>query len=236
MLFRSDLDDCYLLFITGLTTASITGLAMASLMVFATVVARKVGINPDNVSALIASIMGDISAVGLLAFTAKYLFECKSLLKYLGPIVILSFLILLPIMLVLARKNPYTRDVVGTGWFPIITAMLISSVAGFVFDIAVGFFHSIAVVQPIINGVGGNLVAVQASRISTYFHLRGPLGQLPSEEGICDTESQQLVVEKSYRNNCPSPLVAFIGSRKSFFLRSCCCHALFFLESLLRLT
>lgn len=46
-------------------------------------------------------------------------------------------------------------------------AMLISSVGGLILDFMVSRFEGIAVFQPVINGVGGNLVAVQASRIST---------------------------------------------------------------------
>lgn len=40
-------------------------------------------------------------------------------------------------------------------------------------------FKGIAVFQPVINGVGGNLVAVQASRISTSLHRDSRLGKLP---------------------------------------------------------
>ena len=48
--------------------------------------------------------------------------------------------------------------------------MTISSLGGLILDKAVNKFHGIAVFQPVFNGVGGNLVAVQASRISTYLH------------------------------------------------------------------
>ncbi len=42
-------------------------------------------------------------------------------------------------------------------------------------------------VQPVINGVGGNLVAVQASRLSTWLHLHaGGAGRLPaSQPRVC---------------------------------------------------
>ena len=49
--------------------------------------------------------------------------------------------------------------------------MSISSLGGLILDKAVTKFRGIAVFQPLFNGVGGNLVAVQASRISTYLHL-----------------------------------------------------------------
>lgn len=39
-------------------------------------------------------------------------------------------------------------------------------------------FENLTVFQPVINGVGGNLVAVQASRISTALHKQAELGTL----------------------------------------------------------
>ena len=52
-------------------------------------------------------------------------------------------------------------------------------------------YEGVAVFQPVINGVGGNLVAVQASRISTELHRSGRPGQPPpadqSREELCLT-------------------------------------------------
>lgn len=81
------------------------------------------------------------------------------------------------------------------GWIPIILAMLISSMGGFILDHATNQFTRLAMFQPVVNGVGGNLVAVQASRLSTYLHKRSKLGHFP--EGI-----ECLI----------SPYRAFIGS------------------------
>ncbi|KAK2168291.1 hypothetical protein LSH36_18g03047 [Paralvinella palmiformis] len=55
----------------------------------------------------------------------------------------------------------------------------ISSVGGLILDFAVSSFRGIAVFQPVINGVGGNLVAVQASRLSTALHQVSKPGTLP---------------------------------------------------------
>merc|ERR1712130_606577 len=49
--------------------------------------------------------------------------------------------------------------------------------AHLILDFAVARWRGIAVFQPVMNGVGGNLVAVQASRLSTDLHC-GP-GSLP---------------------------------------------------------
>lgn len=57
--------------------------------------------------------------------------------------------------------------------------MLISSLGGYILDVATNRFERLAMFQPVINGVGGNLVAVQASRISTYLHRQGQPGRLP---------------------------------------------------------
>lgn len=59
----------------------------------------------------------------------------------------------------------------------------------------VAHFEGFAVFQPVINGVGGNLVAVHASRISTALHRDFQPGMLDMEEGgrrrkVCLTPGQ----------------------------------------------
>ena len=44
---------------------------------------------------------------------------------------------------------------------------------------AVDKFEGFAIFQPIINGIGGNLVSVQASKISTMLHQTATMGVLP---------------------------------------------------------
>lgn len=50
---------------------------------------------------------------------------------------------------------------------------------GLVLESAVDRFDNFAVFQPIINGIGGNLVSVQASKISTMLHQSSIMGILP---------------------------------------------------------
>lgn len=56
-------------------------------------------------------------------------------------------------------------------------AMVISSTGGFIMGSAVSVYQSIAVFQPVINGVGGNLVAIFASRLSTALHRTSTQGK-----------------------------------------------------------
>ena len=56
-----------------------------------------------------------------------------------------------------------------------------NSGGGLVLSQAVSRWRGIAIYSPIINGVGGNLVAVQASRISTSLHSAGIPGSRSSD-------------------------------------------------------
>lgn len=55
---------------------------------------------------------------------------------------------------------------------------ILRSCGGLILEFMVSRFENLTVFQPVINGVGGNLVAVQASRISTALHKQAELGTL----------------------------------------------------------
>lgn len=60
------------------------------------------------------------------------------------------------------------------------------SLGGLVLDQAVDSFEGFVVFQPIINGIGGNLVSVQSSKISTRLHQSSIMGILPPHGKICE--------------------------------------------------
>lgn len=64
------------------------------------------------------------------------------------------------------------------------TAFPYPSMGGLVLDKAVGIFNGFVVFQPIINGIGGNLVSVQASKISTMLHQSSIIGIIPPHAKI----------------------------------------------------
>lgn len=55
---------------------------------------------------------------------------------------------------------------------------------GLVLDAAVRIYSGFVVFQPIINGIGGNLVSVQASKISTMLHQSSIIGIIPPHAKI----------------------------------------------------
>lgn len=75
---------------------------------------------------------------------------------------------------------------------------------GIILDNAKERFPQLALYQPVINGVGGNLVSVQASRVSTALHRDSAPGHLPGKlPGTTGTVWK-------------SPLSVFMGSGMSY--------------------
>ncbi|XP_034724407.1 solute carrier family 41 member 3-like isoform X3 [Etheostoma cragini] len=201
---RVDVLQAAVLCASSVTTAVIAALSLGLLMVAVIIGSRKVGINPDNVATPIAASLGDLITLSLLAYVSS-LFFCHRDMWYLPPAVCGFFLLLIPAWVVIARRSPPVSDILKSGWQPVILAMSVSSIGGLILDktIANPNFEGMAVFTPVINGVGGNLVAIQASRMSTYLHQWSVPGALPFVMG----------------ENCPGPCAALCSSGGDFALR-----------------
>ncbi|XP_068567925.1 solute carrier family 41 member 3-like isoform X3 [Cebidichthys violaceus] len=213
---RVDVIQASVLCASSVTTAFIAALSLGLVMVAVIIGSRKVGINPDNVATPIAASLGDLVTLSLLAGVSS-LFFCyrgqrshvtsreppqegatKPDTWYLPPAVCGFFLLLLPAWVIITRRSPPIGEVLKSGWRPVILAMSISSIGGLILDKTVSNpnFEGMAVFTPVINGVGGNLVAIQASRMSTYLHYWSVPGALP------------FIMSE----NCPGPCAALCSS------------------------
>lgn len=181
------LDHSILLCSSSVATAFIASLLQGIIMVGVIVGSKKTGINPDNVATPIAASFGDLITLAILAWISQGLYSCLENYYYISPLVGVIFLALTPIWIIVAAKHPATRTVLHSGWEPVITAMVISSIGGLILDTTVSDPNLVGIVvyTPVINGIGGNLVAIQASRISTYLHLHSIPGELPDEPKGC---------------------------------------------------
>uniref|UniRef100_A0AAQ6A8N4 Solute carrier family 41 member n=1 Tax=Amphiprion ocellaris TaxID=80972 RepID=A0AAQ6A8N4_AMPOC len=181
-----ELDQAAVLCASSITTAFVAALSLGLVMIGVIIGSRKVGINPDNVATPIAASLGDLITLSLLAGVSTTLYEYIDI-WYLSPLVCLVFIALIPLWVVVARQSPQIREVLRSGWQPVIVAMSISSFGGLILDKTVSDpnFEGMAVFTPVINGVGGNLVAIQASRISTYLHFWSIPGVLPYKMSNC---------------------------------------------------
>lgn len=187
-----ELSRAILLCASSTSTAFIASLILSLVMVAVILGSRKVGVNPDNVATPIAASLGDLVTLSLLAAISSTLYRYTDI-TYLAPALCVLLIMVTPVWLLIARRNSSSREVLQSGWQPVLVAMLISSCGGLILDkmITDPRFQGMAVFTPVINGVGGNLVAIQASRISTYLHQSSIPGELPQGmKDLCPTVCQ----------------------------------------------
>ncbi|XP_069694260.1 solute carrier family 41 member 1-like isoform X2 [Periplaneta americana] len=181
---KFELDHAFLLCASSLVTASLASFVLGLITAAVIVFSRHCNINPDNVATPIAASLGDITSLALLAWISTVLYDAIGKQDWLAPLIISGYIMVTPLWVWIAKKNKHTREVLYSGWTPVMAAMLISSLGGLILDFMVSRFEGIAVFQPVINGVGGNLVAVQASRISTALHRDAELGTLADDDTV----------------------------------------------------
>lgn len=155
---------------SSVLTASVASFVLGLIMIAVIVVSKKLNINPDNVATPIAASLGDITTLALLSWIADLLYKSIGSSLVLPSIIILVGAITVPVCGYLAWKNSFTRQALDEGWVPVVSAMVISSAGGLILDYTVSNYKGIAVFQLVINGIGGNMAAVHASRLSTALH------------------------------------------------------------------
>lgn len=170
---------------SAVLTAELASIVLASVMVLVIFVCQRLRVNPDNVATPVAASLGDIITLALLAGSATLLHVTLGHHHWVAGILLGVTIFLVPVWAFLAHRNIYTREVLSQGWLPILLAIVVSSGGGYILEFASNKYEGLAAYQPVINGVGGNLVAVQASRISTYLHLNAERRGLPPGESRC---------------------------------------------------
>lgn len=197
-----DWENALILCASSMLTANIASFVLGTMMILVIVGSYKVRIDPDNVASPVAASFGDMTTAALLAVIAHSIYHyCQTQRSpYLALIITILFLAMLPVWFCVARTNPYTSNVITKGWTPIVIAVFISACGGFILEYGKSRFNRLPVFQPVINGVGGNLVAVQASRLSTSLHRHGKPGQLPANFKLF-TGPTELFLSKNYDTN-----------------------------------
>ncbi|XP_056660696.1 solute carrier family 41 member 3 isoform X3 [Monodelphis domestica] len=165
---------------SSVVTAFVAAFFLGVTMIGVILTARKLGINPDNIATPIAAMLGDVIALSILALISSIFYKyIEKYYIFLG--ICLFFFALIPMWIIIVNQSPSIFQVLKTGWYPIIISMFISSLGGLIFSKAVSEkdFKGMAFFTPVVNGVGGNLVSIQVSRISTYLYSWSTLGVLP---------------------------------------------------------
>lgn len=165
-----DIHHALLLCASSVLTASFASFVLGLIMIGVIVVSKKLNINPDNIATPIAASLGDLTTLALLSWIASLLYRTIGTSVILPSIIIIVGAVLVPVCGYVAWKNKFTRQALDEGWVPVVSAMVISSAGGLILDYTVSNYKGIAVFQLVINGIGGNMVAVHASRLSTSLH------------------------------------------------------------------
>ncbi|XP_037937757.1 solute carrier family 41 member 2 isoform X3 [Teleopsis dalmanni] len=173
-----------LLTASAMFTATSSCFVLDFVLVAVILLSQKFKLNPDNLATPLAASIGDVVSISLLSFIASLLFDNISTHLWITFVIVACYLVLLPMWVVVVLKNKYTRPVLKNGWVPVLSALCISGLGGLVLDAAVEIFDGFVVFQPIINGIGGNLVSVQASKISTMLHQSSIIGIIPPHTKI----------------------------------------------------
>ncbi|XP_036432070.1 LOW QUALITY PROTEIN: solute carrier family 41 member 2 [Colossoma macropomum] len=176
-----------LLCCSSVVTAFTASLLQGIIMVGVIIVSKRAGINPDNIATPMAASFGDLITLGLLAVISQGFLHCVEPSPCVVYVVCVLFLCLTPVWVIISFCHPESRRLLYCSWEPIITAMVISSLGGLILDRAMTDPNLMGVVlyTPVINGVGGNLVAIQSSHIATYLHFYCSLGELPEHAKGC---------------------------------------------------
>lgn len=173
---------------------------LSSILILAVVeLSERAGVNPDNVSTLIGAMFGDFSSVLFVSVGASYFHSMGGKdVEWIFITIIVTLTSLLPFTIYISNANPFTKGMFLATHIPLALAVSVATISGLVFEHAVQSFARIAIYQAVVNGVSVNLMAVQASRISTY------LQQLNS---IAPDRARQ------YANKC-SPFEALFAQGK----------------------
>jgi len=192
---------------SSVTTSSTASFVLGLVMVLVIAVSRRLGINPDNIATPVAAALGDLVTLALLSAAASVLNSSGVVLQasILGLYCLIAYY-----SKRLAGLSPDTADVLRTGWSPVLNAMLISSVGGIILNRAIKRFNNIALFQPVINGVAGNLVSIQASRLSTAMHRSSNFdeGSSPQHQSADPGDQGCNLINPAYTFSpcsCPSP-------------------------------
>ncbi|XP_054165098.1 solute carrier family 41 member 3-like [Oppia nitens] len=182
---------------SSVSTSIVANIILATAITIIIIGARKININPDNIATPVAASMGDVCTISILAVISDFMYKQTISGRLWIPVLILALLLLLaPITGYIARQNRYTKSVIVTGWVPILGAVIIEQPGGLVMGDAFDKYDVMSTFQPLVNGIGSNLVGIQTSRLSTYLHQTAPKGKLP----------------KSNSRACVQPFAPFIGN------------------------
>lgn len=96
-------------------------------MIAVIMLAYKFKMNPDNLATPLAASFGDVVSISVLSLIASNLYNYLNDNGILILYAIISvYLLILPIWIWICLKSKYTRNILTSGWVPVLSALFIS--------------------------------------------------------------------------------------------------------------
>ncbi|KAJ1030425.1 hypothetical protein NDA16_001334 [Ustilago loliicola] len=165
---RNGYFEFVLVIATGMLSASLSSAVLGSFMCALVVIVRRAGANPDNIASPLAASLGDLTTLTLLGLLASALVHFEG--TFLATVILAAMAVACIASFIVTYRNAYVRELLTSGWVPLLVAMFISSGAGLVLDNFVGRYEGFALLAPVISGLPGACAAIFASRITTALH------------------------------------------------------------------
>ncbi|EPQ32376.1 uncharacterized protein PFL1_00572 [Pseudozyma flocculosa PF-1] len=165
---RNGYFEFVLVIATGMLSASLSSAILGSFMCALVVVSRRLGANPDNIASPLAASLGDLTTLTLLGLFASSLMHFEG--TFLATVILAGLAVACIACLIVTYRNAYVRELLTSGWVPLLVAMFVSSGAGLVLDTYVGRYQGFALLAPVMAGLPGACAAIFASRITTALH------------------------------------------------------------------
>ncbi|PWN42496.1 hypothetical protein IE81DRAFT_323464 [Ceraceosorus guamensis] len=165
---RNGYFEFVLVIATGMLSASLSSAILGSFMCALVVVTRQLGGNPDNIASPLAASLGDLLTLTILGLLASLLVHFEGTI--LATLILVGLLVACGSCFVATYRNAYVRELLSSGWVPLIVAMFISSGAGLLLDAFVQRFEGFALLAPVVTGLPGACAAIFVSRTSTALH------------------------------------------------------------------
>ncbi|EJD48666.1 hypothetical protein AURDEDRAFT_150809 [Auricularia subglabra TFB-10046 SS5] len=171
---QSGFREFIFLLVTSQAAASASGFILGSFMCSLIIICRRFSVDPDNIATPVAACLGDLLTLVLLALVGTGLIGA---VQTLAPIAVAALLVgVLVMSIAVTARNPHVRSLLGSGWGPLIGAMVISSGAGMVLDHYVQSYEGFGVLAIVTGGLPGSVGSVFVSRLSTALHAHGSPG------------------------------------------------------------
>ncbi|CEF60847.1 SLC41 divalent cation transporters, integral membrane domain-containing protein [Strongyloides ratti] len=167
-------ENMEIVYAISIGTALIASTVLSLIVVIGIFIAKYLNYDPDNIVGPIAACLGDAVTIVIMMYYGSLIDNLSQKYSWIPLVCLLIIYIWSIIMIPIAWQYSRTRTVLKSGWFATTIAMLLSSISGMFLHSSTQMASYAAAFQPILNGLSGNVGAIQAAKISTQLEIKYP--------------------------------------------------------------